>query len=133
MSGLFIIPLSGLKEGRHCYDFEINKKFFDQLEESEIKFLLTQEDGEKLQKNIIEEQKQEEYLHTEWLKLQQLMNILFTQENISNDGTIEKEVMKDNFLNRPGDERKKKGKKNAEHSDITYENFLTKGAHVYLS
>jgi uncharacterized metal-binding protein YceD (DUF177 family) len=37
MSGLFTIPISGLKEGRHCYDFEINKKFFDQFEESEIK------------------------------------------------------------------------------------------------
>jgi uncharacterized protein len=37
MSGLFTIPISGLKEGCHCYDFEINKKFFDQFEESEIK------------------------------------------------------------------------------------------------
>jgi uncharacterized protein len=37
MSGLFAIPISGLKEGRHCYDFEINKEFFDKFEESEIK------------------------------------------------------------------------------------------------
>ena len=37
MSGLFTIPISGLKEGRHSYYFEINKKFFDQFEESEIK------------------------------------------------------------------------------------------------
>jgi uncharacterized metal-binding protein YceD (DUF177 family) len=37
MSGLFNIPVSGLKEGRHSYDFEINKEFFDQFEESEIK------------------------------------------------------------------------------------------------
>jgi uncharacterized protein len=37
MSGLYTIPISGLKEGRHSYDFEINKEFFDQFEESEIK------------------------------------------------------------------------------------------------
>ncbi len=37
MAGLFNIPISGLKEGLHCYDFEINKEFFDQFEESEIK------------------------------------------------------------------------------------------------
>ncbi len=37
MSGLFTIPLSGLKEGRHTFDFEINKMFFDLFEESEIK------------------------------------------------------------------------------------------------
>lgn len=37
MSGIFNIPIGGLKEGRHCYDFEINKEFFDQFEESEIK------------------------------------------------------------------------------------------------
>jgi uncharacterized protein len=37
MSGLYTIPISGLKEGLHYYDFEINKEFFDQFEESEIK------------------------------------------------------------------------------------------------
>jgi len=37
MSGLFVIPLSGLKEGRHIYDFEIGNRFFEQFEESEIK------------------------------------------------------------------------------------------------
>jgi len=37
MSGLFAIPISGLKEGRHHYDFEIKKEFFDQFEESEVK------------------------------------------------------------------------------------------------
>ena len=37
MSGLFTIPLSGLKEGRHTFDFEINKEFFDLFEESEVK------------------------------------------------------------------------------------------------
>ena len=37
MSGLFTIPISGLKEGRHVYYFEIDKEFFEQLEESEVK------------------------------------------------------------------------------------------------
>ena len=37
MSVLFSIPLSGLKEGRHTFDFEINKEFFDLFEESEVK------------------------------------------------------------------------------------------------
>jgi uncharacterized protein len=37
MSGLFIIPISGLKEGRHLFDFEIGNKFFEEFEESEIK------------------------------------------------------------------------------------------------
>lgn len=37
MSGLFSIPLNGLKEGRHTFDFEINKEFFDLFEESEIR------------------------------------------------------------------------------------------------
>jgi uncharacterized protein len=37
MSGLYIIPLSGLKEGRHTCNFEIGKAFFGQFEESEIK------------------------------------------------------------------------------------------------
>jgi DUF177 domain-containing protein len=37
MSGLFAIPISGLKEGQHYFDFKINKAFFDQVEESEVK------------------------------------------------------------------------------------------------
>jgi uncharacterized protein len=37
MSGLYNIPISGLKEGRHLYDFEIGNKFFEGFEESEIK------------------------------------------------------------------------------------------------
>ncbi len=37
MSGLFTIPLSGLKEGQHLYDFEIGDDFFEEFEESEIK------------------------------------------------------------------------------------------------
>jgi uncharacterized metal-binding protein YceD (DUF177 family) len=37
MSGLFSIPISGLKEGHYSFDFEINTKFFDLFEESEIK------------------------------------------------------------------------------------------------
>jgi uncharacterized metal-binding protein YceD (DUF177 family) len=37
MSGLYALPISGLKEGRHYYDFEINKEFFEQFEESEVK------------------------------------------------------------------------------------------------
>ena len=37
MSGLFTIPVSGLKEGRQSFNFEINKEFFEQFEESEIK------------------------------------------------------------------------------------------------
>jgi uncharacterized metal-binding protein YceD (DUF177 family) len=37
MSGLFTIPIGGLKEGHQSYNFEINKEFFDQFEESEIK------------------------------------------------------------------------------------------------
>jgi uncharacterized protein len=37
MSGLYTIPVSGLKEGCHCYEFEINKEFFDQFEESDLK------------------------------------------------------------------------------------------------
>ena len=31
MSGLFIIPISGLKEGRHLFDFEIRNKFFEEF------------------------------------------------------------------------------------------------------
>jgi len=37
MSGLYAIPVSGLREGRQCFDFEINKEFFDLFEESEVK------------------------------------------------------------------------------------------------
>jgi uncharacterized metal-binding protein YceD (DUF177 family) len=37
MSGLFSIPLNGLTEGHHTFDFEINKEFFDLFEESEVK------------------------------------------------------------------------------------------------
>ena len=37
MSGIFTIPLGGLKEGCHTFDFEISKEFFDLFEESEIK------------------------------------------------------------------------------------------------
>ena len=36
MSGTNMIPLGGLKEGLHIFDFEINKEFFEQFEESEI-------------------------------------------------------------------------------------------------
>jgi uncharacterized protein len=36
MSGLFIIPLSGLKEGGHSYNFEIRDEFFELFEGSEI-------------------------------------------------------------------------------------------------
>jgi uncharacterized metal-binding protein YceD (DUF177 family) len=37
MSGVYIIPLSGLKEGLHTFDFEIGNEFFEDFEESEIK------------------------------------------------------------------------------------------------
>lgn len=37
MSGLYKIPLHGLKEGLHKYNFEIGDKFFEVFEESEIK------------------------------------------------------------------------------------------------
>jgi uncharacterized metal-binding protein YceD (DUF177 family) len=37
MSGSCTIQLSGLKEGHHTIDFEIDKAFFDQFEESEVK------------------------------------------------------------------------------------------------
>jgi len=33
----YTIPLSGLKEGRHTFDFEIDNKFFEHFEESEVK------------------------------------------------------------------------------------------------
>lgn len=37
MSGTCTIPLSGLKEGRHTIDFEIDNTFFEKFEESEVK------------------------------------------------------------------------------------------------
>ena len=37
MSGLYTIPISGLREGKHTYDFGIAGEFFDQFEESEVK------------------------------------------------------------------------------------------------
>jgi uncharacterized protein len=37
MSGLYTLPLSGLKDGRYTFDFEIGKEFFEEFEESEIK------------------------------------------------------------------------------------------------
>jgi uncharacterized protein len=37
MSGLFVLPLGGLKEGGRTYNFEIGNAFFDQFDESEIK------------------------------------------------------------------------------------------------
>jgi uncharacterized protein len=37
MSGTYTILLSGLKEGHHTIDFEIDKEFFEQFEESEVK------------------------------------------------------------------------------------------------
>jgi uncharacterized protein len=37
MSGSYTILLGGLKEGRHTFDFEIDKEFFEQFEESEVK------------------------------------------------------------------------------------------------
>ncbi len=37
MSSSYTILLSGLKEGHHTVDFEIDNKFFEQFEESEVK------------------------------------------------------------------------------------------------
>ena len=37
MSRSYTIPISGLKEGHHDIDFEIDNKFFEQFEESEVK------------------------------------------------------------------------------------------------
>jgi len=37
MSGSCTIQLSGLKEGHHTIDFEIDKEFFEHFEESEVK------------------------------------------------------------------------------------------------
>ncbi|MBE0666560.1 MAG: DUF177 domain-containing protein, partial [Bacteroidales bacterium] len=37
MSGLYSIPLAGLKEGRYTYEFSIGNDFFEPFEESEIR------------------------------------------------------------------------------------------------
>jgi uncharacterized protein len=37
MSGLFTIPVSGIKAGHRVFEFKITKEFFDLFEESEIK------------------------------------------------------------------------------------------------
>jgi len=37
MSSTYTIPIGGLKEGHHTFDFEIDKKFFEQFEDSEVK------------------------------------------------------------------------------------------------
>lgn len=37
MSGLYMIPLSVLKDGRHIYDFVIGNDFFKKFEESEVR------------------------------------------------------------------------------------------------
>jgi len=37
MSGRYTIPVSGIKEGQHYFDFKINKELFEQFEESEVK------------------------------------------------------------------------------------------------
>jgi len=37
MSGYYNMPLSGLKEGSHLYDFDIDREFFTEYEGSEIK------------------------------------------------------------------------------------------------
>jgi uncharacterized protein len=37
MSGLFKLPISGLKEGHHFYDFELGNEFFEEFEGSEIR------------------------------------------------------------------------------------------------
>ena len=37
MSGSYTIGIGGLKEGRHTFDFEIDNKFFEYIEESEVK------------------------------------------------------------------------------------------------
>lgn len=36
MRGIYSLPLKGLKEGNHLYDFEIDSKFFASFEKSEI-------------------------------------------------------------------------------------------------
>jgi uncharacterized metal-binding protein YceD (DUF177 family) len=37
MSGLYAIPISGLKEGRRTFDFKISNEFFEQFEESDVR------------------------------------------------------------------------------------------------
>ncbi|HPF01595.1 MAG TPA: DUF177 domain-containing protein [Bacteroidales bacterium] len=37
MSGVYTVPISGLKEGRHRFEFEVDADFFKQFEESEVK------------------------------------------------------------------------------------------------
>jgi len=37
MSGLYLIPIGGLKEGYRSFEFEIDNSFFGLFEESEIK------------------------------------------------------------------------------------------------
>jgi uncharacterized protein len=37
MSPTYTIQTGGLKEGHHSFDFEINNKFFEQFEDSEVK------------------------------------------------------------------------------------------------
>jgi uncharacterized protein len=37
MSGLYSIPLAGLREGRYTYDFDLGDDFFEAFEESEVK------------------------------------------------------------------------------------------------
>jgi len=37
MTGIFSIPLKGLKTGRYSFDFKIDNEFFEKFEESEIK------------------------------------------------------------------------------------------------
>jgi uncharacterized protein len=37
MPGLYMMPVSGIKEGHHTIEFKINKEFFDLFEESDIK------------------------------------------------------------------------------------------------
>jgi len=37
MSGIYSIPLTGLKEGKHSFEFEIGDDFFDSFENSEVK------------------------------------------------------------------------------------------------
>lgn len=37
MSRTYTIPISGIKEGRHTIDFEIDNKFFEKFEGSEVK------------------------------------------------------------------------------------------------
>lgn len=37
MSRIFNVPLSGMKDGLHHLDFEIDERFFEKFEESEIK------------------------------------------------------------------------------------------------